>query len=261
MLSATTLTGIVDGYRRTAASRSALVLIIANLIPLGGVLFFGWSLWTILVLYWLENGIVGVWAVARILTAAGPVVPGTAGMALTLGQVMPAVRPFVAAFFLVHYGLFWLVHGVFVFALPGFLGLASGASLAGVGSLSDGGPAGVPALDPNGFPIFVPGAVAGVGFGEIVWSSVALGAAAFFLSHGLSFFVNYLGRGERFRTSPLAQAAAPYGRVVVLHVTILFGGFAIAFLGAPVLLLVVMVLAKTAFDLSLHLREHPTALE
>jgi hypothetical protein len=59
----------VGAYRRTATSRSAVVLLVANLIPLVGVLFFGWSLLTILVLYWLENGIVGLWNLPRILLA------------------------------------------------------------------------------------------------------------------------------------------------------------------------------------------------
>ena len=38
---------------------AVVALIVANLIPLIGVLFFGWSVWNILIVYWLENGIVG----------------------------------------------------------------------------------------------------------------------------------------------------------------------------------------------------------
>src|SRR4051794_8906883 len=70
-----TLTRAVDAYRRTASSRSAILLVVANLIPLVGVLFFGWSLWTILVLYWVENGIVGFWNIPRILLAQGGTLP------------------------------------------------------------------------------------------------------------------------------------------------------------------------------------------
>ena len=62
-------------YRSTASTRSAVLLVAANLIPLVGVLFFGWSLWTILVLYWVENGIVGFWNVPRIMLAQGAAVP------------------------------------------------------------------------------------------------------------------------------------------------------------------------------------------
>jgi fumarate reductase subunit D len=39
-------------------------------------------------------------------------------------------------------------------------------------------------------------------------------------------------------------------------VTILIGGFVVAFLGAPIGALIVLVVLKTAFDLGLHRREH-----
>ena len=70
-----TLGRAVDVYRRTASSRSAILLVAANLIPLVGVLLFGWSLWTILVLYWVENGIVGFWNVPKLLLAQGSFLP------------------------------------------------------------------------------------------------------------------------------------------------------------------------------------------
>jgi hypothetical protein len=47
----------------------------------------------------------------------------------------------------------------------------------------------------------------------------------------------------------------PYARVVVLHVTILFGGFAFMALHAPAAALVVLVALKTALDLRTHLAE------
>ena len=45
------------------------LLIVANRMPLVGVLVFGWSLTTIVALYWLENGVVGAFALARMATA------------------------------------------------------------------------------------------------------------------------------------------------------------------------------------------------
>jgi hypothetical protein len=53
--------------------------------------------------------------------------------------------------------------------------------------------------------------------------------------------------------------AAPYARVVILHVTIILGAFVVAFLGAPIGALIVLVALKTAFDLGLHLRERRRA--
>jgi hypothetical protein len=53
---------------------------------------------------------------------------------------------------------------------------------------------------------------------------------------------------------------APYGRVVMLHLTIIFGAFIVAILGAPIGALLVLVVVKTVFDLSLHLRQHRTSV-
>jgi hypothetical protein len=243
-------------YRETTRSRSAIALVAANLIPLLGVAFFGWSLWTILVLYWVENGIVGFWSVPKILLAEGSVISGIQGLGALataasagVGLGMPRVaRGAIATFFLVHYGVFWLGHGLFVFLLPTFLGATSGTDLGGL------------SIDPStGAPVFVPAVQAAGGFGEIVWSSVGIGAIALFLSHGASFLFTYLGDGAFRRTSPIAQMAAPYGRVVVLHLTILFGAFAITLIGAPIAALVVLVILKTALDLRFHLASHRLA--
>ncbi|HET9682035.1 MAG TPA: DUF6498-containing protein [Candidatus Limnocylindrales bacterium] len=242
-------------YRQTARSRSAVALLVANAIPLVGVVFLGWSLWTILVIYWIENGIVGLFNIPRILFAEGQLLPGRsagAGYRAWAVQSVPGVgRAGMALFFTIHYGLFWAVHGAFVLILPSFMGL-----------LGSGGPGPLVAPFPGdpGAP-FIPGlgslAPDAVGpFGTIEWPAVGLAAVGLFLSHGASFLLNYLGQGEFRRTWAAAQMFAPYGRVVVLHVTILVGGFAVAFLGAPIVMLLALVLLKTAFDLSLHLREH-----
>ena len=98
-----TLGRAFDLYRRTATSRSSIALLIANAIPLIGVLFFGWSLITILVLYWIENVIVYAFTIVKLLT----VEPTNGGL---------------AGFFALHYGIFTFVHGVFAFILAGLTG-------------------------------------------------------------------------------------------------------------------------------------------
>jgi hypothetical protein len=42
-----------------------------NLVPLGGVLYLGWSTFDLMVLYWLERGIVGLFALLTILLTRG----------------------------------------------------------------------------------------------------------------------------------------------------------------------------------------------
>jgi hypothetical protein len=76
------------------------------------------------------------------------------------------------------------------------------------------------------------------------------------VSHGASFAFNFIGRREYLRVSPSIQMFEPYPRMVVLHVTIILGGFVILRLGQPVLLLALMVVFKTVLDLGLHLRQH-----
>jgi len=265
-----------DLYRETATSRSAIALVVANAIPLIGVVLFGWSLWTILVLYWVENGIVGFWTIPKILLAQGSPFGGLVGLASSrFGQLSDRrpgalglaaaevaagaagtvvngwLRVPLALFFLVHYGIFWVVHGLFVFSLPTFLGGAN----AGVDAV------GTPTFDPSvGLPGFAP-SVSGGGnaFGEILWSSVAVGAVALFISHGASFLFTYHGRVEYLRTSAAAQMVAPYGRVVVLHLTILFGAFIAALIGAPIGALIILVVLKTLLDLRIHLATHRPA--
>src|SRR5262249_30589474 len=128
----------------------------------------------------------------------------------------------LAIFFLIHYGMFWFVHGIFVFALPSFFPGSSAGCIE---------PLAAPAVLPPGLPTDVAAGCGASPFGQINVTSVLIGGVALFLSHGYSFFRDYLGRGENLRTSAAAQMGAPYGRVVVLHLTILLGAFGVAFLG------------------------------
>jgi hypothetical protein len=75
----------------------------------------------------------------------------------------------------------------------------------------------------------------------------------------VSFFVNFLGKEEYLTVSPDQQMMEPYSRVVVLHVTILAGGFLADSLGAPLAALVLLIVLKTVIDLLAHLREHRKA--
>jgi len=51
----------------------------------------------------------------------------------------------------------------------------------------------------------------------------------------------------------------PYGRVVIMHLTIMAGGFLGMTLGAPVLGLIVLVMLKTVIDILAHLRQHKSS--
>ena len=80
--------------------------------------------------------------------------------------------------------------------------------------------------------------------------------SALFISHGVSFLLNFLLGGERDRLTVSQLMAAPYGRIVILHVTIIAGAFATMALGQPIFLLIILVALKIGVDVSMHLREH-----
>jgi hypothetical protein len=224
---------------RETVAESGPLLVLANLVALIGVLFLGWNLAMILVLYWVESGIVGLLNLPKILLARGPLTLTARGVSLAVpmastGLLSLAARAFTAIFFLIHYGIFWIGHGLFVFLLPAFARQRGGAGVAAVSN------------DP----------FAGAGIDPAVVGSAALILLA---SHAVSFWTNYVRRREYLGISYLQQMAQPYSRVLVMHVTILAGAFLMILIGTPVAALVVLVVMKTLIDLRLHGREHERA--
>jgi hypothetical protein len=86
---------------------SVIALLLANLVPAFGVLFLHWEVFPLLLLFWSENVIIGVFNVLKMLTSN----PESA--ANWVGKL------FLIPFFCVHYGMFTFGHGVFVIGLFG----------------------------------------------------------------------------------------------------------------------------------------------
>ncbi|MGB7297217.1 MAG: DUF6498-containing protein [Candidatus Aminicenantales bacterium] len=68
-----------------------------------------------------------------------------------------------------------------------------------------------------------------------------------------------MGKGEYRKTSVDELMARPYVRIVLLHLTLIFGGFLLQALGSPLAGLLLFLVLKIGFDLKAHLREHPSA--
>jgi hypothetical protein len=81
----------------TLSSASTLALIAANLVPLMGTAFFGWKLSDVMVLYWAESAVIGVFNVCKIIVV---------GRWLAL---------LAAPFFISHFGAFMAVHFLFLY--------------------------------------------------------------------------------------------------------------------------------------------------
>ncbi|TVR90177.1 MAG: hypothetical protein EA416_11715 [Trueperaceae bacterium] len=243
---AMTSTAAASSVRRSHPWAVA-ALVAVNLVPLVGVLLLGWRLTDLMLLYWLESGIIGGFTVLKIVTSRVPALetaPGHGDALVPLVHRLGAAG--TALFFSVHYGLFWAVHGVFV-------RLLFGPGPGPFGAFSTGPGMGLPPGLSGGLPM------TGEPFGPVasaIGGGFALAVLSLVVSHGTSFVVNYLGQGEDRSLSPLALMQQPYGRVIVLHVTIIGGGFFAMFLGQPLLSLVLLIALKIGVDLHAHLREH-----
>jgi hypothetical protein len=218
-MSQSPLDRVAAAYRVNSSTAAVAALVVFNLIPLGGVLWLGWDLMLILTLYWIENGIVGVINVPKILMARGTASESD-GFRINGRPASSLSRSRAAGFFALHYGGFWIGHGVFVLAfIPVMTGQPAGPDL----------------------------------------GALAVGATGLAISHSVSFWTNYVGQREYLAISPGKVMNQPYGRLVVLHLTIIFGAFVSIFLGTPIGSLLVLVILKIALDVVFHLRQHRPA--
>ena len=201
--------------RRPSAARpswtsgSGLALVIANLIPLGGVLLLGWDLGDVITLFWAENGgdrLLHAPQVGSRCPVGGPALGTLLSGATTAGS-WPSISSSSIKLF---------VRGI----------EQSTPEVQALTALAD---------------LFIP-----------LWPALL----ALAVSHGISFYANFLKRKEYLGRKAAEQMGEPYKRVVVLHVTIIFGGWVILLLGSPLPALVLLVALKTGGDLAAHRKEH-----
>jgi hypothetical protein len=191
---------------------TAVVLVAANLVPVLGVLLWGWRLADVMVLYWAESAIVAFYTLLKM---------GVVGRWLAIPG---------GVFFLGHFGAFMAIHFLFLYEIF-------------VRGLHAGGRE--PPLRDALTEVFLP-----------LWPALL----ALFVSHGVSFAANFLGRHEYRSASLKALMAAPYNRVVLMQVTLIFGGGLALVLNDTRPALVLLVALKVAADLYAHRRERAPAL-
>ena len=86
--------------------------------------------------------------------------------------------------------------------------------------------------------------------------SLLIGVISLFISHGFSYFKNFIGKEEYKRVSPANLFGQPYNRLIVMHITIIFGGAVFQIFGLPFLSILVLVMVKTIIDAYSHKLEH-----
>ena len=149
-------------------------------------------------------------------------------MAIVKTQGIIGIIPkiFLIPFFAFHYGMFTFIHGAFVI---GFFGRSY------VG---------------NSFP------TPDVFLKIVKDNNLYYAMMALFISHSFSFIYNYIIQEEYKKVSLDKLMAAPYARVVILHLTIIAGGFLLMASNSPVGGLVILIILKMLFDIKAHNKEH-----
>ncbi|MDP0492307.1 MAG: DUF6498-containing protein [Verrucomicrobiota bacterium JB023] len=200
--------------------------VLAAIFPLLGVFLWGWNVREVVILYWFENLIIGLWQLAKM---------GLAG----IGQKSAGCSLFfLMGFFTVHYGGFCAGHGVFILALTGGEG-ASGAPRA-LGSMGDWwGPF-----------IFIGLLISVV---RDAWASLPEAAlwsvASMFAMRGLGVWQDFIQSGEWKNVEGNRLMLEPYQNVIILHVAIIIGGGLVMWRQDAWPLLGLIVLGKLGLDL------------
>ena len=206
-------------------------LILANIIPIWGVLFLNWDAFYIVLLYWAENLGIGFYNILKIAFAKGS----------ERGKHHRKV--FLIPFFTVHYGGFMAAHGIFVLAIfkKKIPELMSGKA----------------------WPCFLVFVQLLLGVIRqmylIITPAVKFALLALFISHGISFAYHYFYKQEYVRAKVDSLMSQPYARIVVMHIAILAGGALSQAMGSPIGLLLILIILKTVLDINLHLRQHEAA--
>lgn len=206
---------------------AGIILIISNAIPLVGVLWGGWNLLTVMLLYWAENVVVGIYNIARMVTILGW------GDQRNFG----CSQIFLIPFFTLHYGMFCFIHGVM---LAWFLGphLDHGSS----GMLN------------NALTLTVNLIV------QHPAATFTFALLSLFVQHGISFITPFLMKGEYRQAKCSDLGSQPYGRIILLHVTLLAGAVLMVLTGAKAAILALLVFIKLIIDLLIFLRDPRKAI-
>lgn len=173
------------------AGAIALDVALYLVLPLVGLFVWGWDWRPIVLLYWLENITIGGATFISLVRRARDGEP----------TGMPA------GFFLMHYGMFTFVHGVFVVVMIGLIPVMTGTEAA--------------PFDP-------------------LWV-----VAVWLLATLVQWFLAL--RAEPPLPSGIGRA---YGRVIVLHLTILGAVWLIAAFGLPAIVAVFLVLLHALVDIA-----------
>lgn len=195
-----------------------------TIVPLVGLLFYGWDWRQIMIFYWLGNissglaTVLDTWKVPAHLVDLLPKVTTPTPSLNVSAQVQKIIA---TLFFCIHYGMFTLIHGIFVFAIVS--GAFSGASSPTSSSI-------------DFFPVL------------LAWG---IGTALFLLVKTVESTPPPVGIQQLWSRA--------YQRIVTLQLSIIFGAFLITLFALPSSIAILLVLVNFVLEVSFILRNKQKA--
>lgn len=199
--------------------------------PLLGLFLWGWSTREVVLVYWMENVVIGFWQIVKMVIAAAPKVREFGCFALA-GVV------FTTVFFLVHFGGFCAGHGVFLLALTGQDSAAGETFVMERLNFAFG-----PFLFLQLLSIVIQQAWAVMPPASL-WS-----VASIFALRGLGVWQDFVTTGEWRKAELVNLMFEPYRRIILLHVAIVLGAALVMAVDDAWPVLALMVLGKLFLDL------------
>jgi len=196
---------------------SVRINLFIDAIPVVMVLAFGWTALPLVLLYWLENLVIGVFTLLRMVVSSFAM--GASGLIVL----------FLFPFFVFPYGMFCAGHGMGLFALAS----SQGGSGDNINSH---------ALKVEPFDLLGMIEIAFALEPTLTWV-LAIGVAW----RLVLFFWHFLLRGDFTKTNPVSEMFSPYGRIVALHLGIFVGFGALVFLGQPLWGVLGLILGRMVF--------------
>ncbi len=198
-------------------------LVVANVFTIYFALTEHWSLVILMLVYWAQSIIIGLFNFFRILllknfSTSGFRVNGRAVSATKGTKVKTAL------FFAFHYGFFHVGYLIFIFS--GFTGVGFGVTAPSV-------------------PV------------QASFLAIGVSILIFFINHAFSFFYN-LKAEESVRRNIGEVMFGPYARIVPMHATIVLG-FNPAFGASGAFALPLFLVLKAVMDVVMHYAEHRKA--
>ena len=191
-------------------------------------------MFNILFLYWAESAIIGFyWIFKQIVSVIFTAVFTVKRRNIIWIIILIIMTLFIIAFFIFHFGLFMLGHLIAISALTNSdvwrIILANEWDM-----LTN-------AI--NGIKILRP---------PLSWAIICL-----FISHGTSFFANFIGKKEYKKTEIGGLTMLePYKRIILMQIIIIFWAILMALFNSPKALIVLLVIFKILIDLRSHRKEH-----